>query len=87
MQRWDFDVWSGCEEEDDEGEFVKHDDHLTALERQREGIEKEVKKIINIYPASREPLNRVLCAICTYGQEEAGEWWRCSQNTNLDDLK
>ena len=50
IQRWDFDVWSGCEEEDSEGEFVKLADHLsdkaTALREQREGMIKMFQRHI-----------------------------------------
>ena len=76
IQRWDFDVWSGCEEEDSEGEFVKLADHLsdkaTALARQRDGI---AEMVIPMLCKHREflmdgEIEEVVDAIRAYVQEE-----------------
>ena len=86
IQRWDFDVWSGCEEEDSEGEFVKLADHLsdkaTALDRQRGGIAMMVHVALTLTiqkhgMISREMVDDLAKDIRAYagaGEEKNFEW-------------
>jgi len=73
IQRWDFDVWSGCEEEDSEGEFVKLADHLsdkaTALDRQRDGIAEMVRKELEKTYCELDQIESVVYEIMRYAGE------------------